>query len=199
MVEGVEGACTEGHASQGGWVGGGQVGACGAVCIQALHVAPLPSSCPNSLSALPARFLSPRDDYALNKALRRQMRGARKEEQAADSRRRQLGLPDAVKLLPGTKGDALLASAQHYGGHFDSAWRHSRRQVAQQSIFSAGAVAAAASARQKKRPGGGSGTAAAAAAAAGGAARLGEAAAKQRRLAGNVKLRLSEPKPGPKS
>ena len=158
-----------------------------------------PSSCPNSLSALPARFLSPRDDYALNKALRRQMRGARKEEQAADARRRQLGLPDAVKLLPGTKGDALLASAQHYGGHFDSAWRHSRRQVAQQSIFSAGAVAAAASARQKKRPGGGSGTAAAAAAAAGGAARLGEAAAKQRRLAGNVKLRLSEPKPGPKS
>ncbi|PRW57360.1 Coiled-coil domain-containing 130 [Chlorella sorokiniana] len=140
-----------------------------------------------------------KDDYALNKALRRQMRGARKEEQASDARRRQLGLPDAVKLLPGTKGDALLASAQHYGGNFDSAWRHSRRQVAQESIFSTGAVAAAAAARHKKRPGGSSSGAAAAAAAAGGAARLGEAAAKQRRLAGNVKLRLSEPKPGAKS
>ncbi len=130
------------------------------------------------------------------------MRGARKEEQAGEARRRQLGLPDAVKLLPGTKGDALLASAQHYGGHFDSSWRHSRRQVAQESIFSASAVAAAASARQKKRPGGSGSAAAAATAAAGGsssAARLGEAAAKQRRLAANVKLRLSEPKPGPKS
>jgi hypothetical protein len=54
-----------------------------------------------------------------------------------------------VRLLPGTAGDELRASAQQYGGHFDANWKHSRRQVAKESIFSAGAVAAAATAQHK--------------------------------------------------
>lgn len=136
-----------------------------------------------------------RDNYAINKQLRRQMRVARKEEAAADARRRQLGLPDAVTLLPLTKGDELLAASQHFGGNFDAARKHSRRAVAKQSIFSAGAVAAAAAARQTKRPAGGGSSSAAAAATAGPGLGGGHssAAAKQRRLAPNVKLRLTDP------
>ena len=127
----------------------------------------------------------------------------------ADARRAALGLPEHIKLLPASRGDELRAAAQHYGGNFDAAWKHSRRAVAQESIFSAGAVAAAAAAaRQKKRPapggggGGGSSAAAAAAAAAGAAAGRGAGSSGgggagrslQRRLAANVKLRLSDPK-----
>ena len=133
----------------------------------------------------------------LNKALRRQMRGQRKDEKAADTRRAQLGLPEHVRLLPGTWGDELRASAQHFGVNFDAAWKHSRRQVAKESIFSAGAVAAAAAGRQKKRPAAGSSSGAAAAAAAagkGGGGGSGGPSSKQRRLAANVKLRLSDPK-----
>lgn len=131
----------------------------------------------------------------MNKALRLQMRGARKEEQAADTRRRQLGLPDSVKLLPATKGDELRAAAQHFGGHFDGNFKHSRRKVAQESIFSTGAVAAAAAARQKKRPAPGSGSSSAAAAAArGGGGSSSGSRSLQRRLQPNVKLRLSDPK-----
>lgn len=139
-----------------------------------------------------------RDDYAMNKQLRRQMRGARKEEQSRDARRRELGLPEHVRLLPEAPGDALRASAQSYGGDFGAAWKHSRRAIGQQSIFSQGAVAAAAAARgsgsgssgHKKRPA--SGSSAAATAAAG----VSKTAQKQRRLAPSVKLRLSEPKKG---
>jgi coiled-coil domain-containing protein 130 len=118
------------------------------------------------------------------------MRGARKDEKARDERRRQLGLPDHVTLLPETAGDELHAAAQSYGGNFNAAWKHSRRQVAKESIFSQAAVAAATGARHKKRP------AAGAAAAGSGFGSFGSsgAAQKQRRLAPNVKLRLSDPK-----
>lgn len=124
------------------------------------------------------------------------MRGVRKEEQSRDARRRELGLPEHVRLLPEAPGDALRASAQSYGGDFGGSWKHSRRAIGQQSIFSQGAVAAAArgsgsgSAGQKKRPAGSSSTAA------GAVAGRSSAAQKQRRLAPSVKLRLSEPKKG---
>ncbi len=138
------------------------------------------------LAHLDSSLMNCRDDYAINKQLRRQMRGVRKEEQSRDARRRELGLPEHVRLLPEAPGDALRASAQSYGGDFGGSWKHSRRAIGQQSIFSQGAVAAAArgsgsgSAGQKKRPAGSSSS----------------AAQKQRRLAPSVKLRLSEPKKG---
>lgn len=131
------------------------------------------------------------------------MRGARKEEKTADARRQALGLPEHIKLLPASRGDELRAAAQHFGGHYDAAWKHSRRAVAQESIFSAGAVAAATAARQKKRPapGGGGGRGSTAAGAAGAAAGRGPSGSSggasrslQRRLAANVKLRLTDPK-----
>lgn len=129
-----------------------------------------------------------KDDYAANKLLRRQMRGARKEEKSRDERRRQLGLPDHIKLLPENQGDALRAAAQSYGGNFDASWKHSRRKIAKESIFSQPAVAAA---KQKKRPAGGGAAGATAPAAGSGSSSLSH---KQRRIAPNVKLRLSDPK-----
>lgn len=126
------------------------------------------------------------------------MRGVRKEEKVRDERRQQLNLPEHVQLLPESKEDALLASAQTYGGDFRGAWKHSRRAIGRESIFSQGAVAAAATVargKQKKRPA--SSAAAAAAAAPAGIGKDGwgggAAAQKQRRLAPNVKLRLSNP------
>jgi coiled-coil domain-containing protein 130 len=122
-----------------------------------------------------------RDDYASNKQLRRQMRVARKEEKARDDRRKALNLPEHIKLLPESKGDALIAAATSFGGDFQGAWRHKRREIGKQSIFSAAAVAAAAPNKGApgKRP-----------------APAPATAAKQRRLAANVKLRLSEPGSG---
>ena len=142
----------------------------------------------------PRRVLPPlrcRDDYAMNKQLRRRMRATRKEEKSRDERRQQLGLPDHIKLLPGNKGDELRAAAQTYGGNFDGAWRHSRRQIGKESIFSGAALAAAGP--QKKRPAAAAAAGAASAPAAGGSSKV-AMAQKQRRLAANVKLRLSEPK-----
>ena len=121
-----------------------------------------------------------RDDYGLNKQLRRRLRATRKEDEARDERRRQLGLPEHVKLLPASQGDELHAAAQTYGGDFSGTWRRSRRQIAKESIFSGPAVAAA---RQQARP--------PAPAAAGGS---GKRARTRQRLETNVKLRLSEPK-----
>ncbi|KAI3438311.1 hypothetical protein D9Q98_000745 [Chlorella vulgaris] len=134
-----------------------------------------------------------KDDYAANKLLRRQMRATRKEEKSRDERRRQLGLPDNITLLPHSQGDELRAAAQTFGGNFDSAWKHSRRQIGKESIFSGPAVAAAAAtdaARHKKKRSRAGASAAAAAASNSSRSSL---ASKQRRIAANVKLRLSDP------
>jgi coiled-coil domain-containing protein 130 len=134
-----------------------------------------------------------RDDYAANKLLRRQMRATRKEEKSRDEQRRQLGLPDNITLLPHSQGDELRAAAQTFGGNFDSAWKHSRRQIGKESIFSGPAVAAAAAtdaARHKKKRSRAGASAAAAAASNSSRSSL---ASKQRRIAANVKLRLSDP------
>lgn len=139
-----------------------------------------------------------RDDYARNKAARAQMRGVRKEEQAADARRRQLNLPEHVRLLPEAPGDALRASAVHFGEQrFDANWRKARRGIAGQGIFAAGAVAAAARGGGSARPGapsvhrkpGGSGSGSGGGSGGG----LPVLAAKKRRLEAGVKLKFSDP------
>ena len=133
-----------------------------------------------------------RDDYALNKALRAQMRGARREEQAADARAAQLNLPSHVKLLPEAPGDALRAAAVTYGSQrFQQNWRKSRRAIAAEGIFSQGSAARGSSGcgpgRRRPadtKPGGASG---------GGARAGGAVLQKKRRLDSAVKLGVSEP------
>lgn len=86
-----------------------------------------------------------RDDAANNRLLRKAMRSARKEEQARDGRRQQLGLPESVTLQPETALDRLRAAAVDYGGGAKQrmvGWKNDRRKIANSSIFSPQAVAA---------------------------------------------------------
>lgn len=46
-----------------------------------------------------------RDDYAINKELRRRNRGLRKEEAGRDEQRRRLNLPDSIQLAPHSEQD----------------------------------------------------------------------------------------------
>uniref|UniRef100_A0A061R9W8 Coiled-coil domain-containing protein 130 n=1 Tax=Tetraselmis sp. GSL018 TaxID=582737 RepID=A0A061R9W8_9CHLO len=84
-----------------------------------------------------------RDDYVANKALRRRLRGVRKEAKALDSHRQRLGLHSSVKLLPHNAEDDLLASATQ----FDTDWRfrrnaeHSRWGLGSQEALRGGAAA----------------------------------------------------------
>jgi coiled-coil domain-containing protein 130 len=121
-----------------------------------------------------------RDDYAANRALRRQMRGARREEQALDARRAELGLPEGVALARETAADRLRASAVAFGAGTEG-WKHDRRRAMSGSIFSAAAVAAATGGKRSAAGGGG--------AAGAGAGVL----HKKRRLDAAVKLRLTSP------
>lgn len=55
-----------------------------------------------------------KNDYAANKALRRRLRGVRKEAKALDAHRQALGVHPSVRLLPSSEEDALLASATQF-------------------------------------------------------------------------------------
>lgn len=92
-----------------------------------------------------------RDDYDLNKRLRSQMRSARKDEKSREDRRKDLGLPSHIKLLPGSQSDALRASAVQFGGKdkFTQNWKLARRKIASSSIFTPKAVVAAAGKRPR--------------------------------------------------
>ena len=46
-----------------------------------------------------------RDDYTINKELRRRNRGLRKEEAARDEHRQRLNLPDSITLAPQSEQD----------------------------------------------------------------------------------------------
>ena len=50
-----------------------------------------------------------RDDYAINKELRRRNRGLRKEEAVRDEHRQRLNLPDSITLAPQTEQDRYAA------------------------------------------------------------------------------------------
>jgi coiled-coil domain-containing protein 130 len=164
------------------------------------------------LAALRAGAAALRDDYGANAELRQRARGARREEAARDARRRELGLPDSIPLVPEAPGDALRAAAVAFGGgeRHAQAWRHARRRIAQDSIFAPAAVAAArgggggggggagARAAPAASRGGGTGARAAPAASRGGRSGAAAAAAppqhKRRRLDAGVRLRLTDPK-----
>ncbi|KAK9828722.1 hypothetical protein WJX72_001716 [[Myrmecia] bisecta] len=56
-----------------------------------------------------------RNDYEMNKALRRQVRAARKDEQQRDQQRDALGLPSHISLLPASAEDAAHAAQVRFG------------------------------------------------------------------------------------
>ncbi|KAK9861207.1 hypothetical protein WJX84_011653 [Apatococcus fuscideae] len=56
-----------------------------------------------------------RDDYAINKELRRRNRGLRKEEAGRDEQRRRLNLPDSIQLAPHSEQDRQAAALVVFG------------------------------------------------------------------------------------
>jgi coiled-coil domain-containing protein 130 len=128
-----------------------------------------------------------KDDAANNRELRRAMRSIRREETSLDGRRRELGLPDEIKMAPETAMDRLRAAAVNYGGgakKYEKKWRHDRRQIRSSSIFSKQAVLAAKTGNADKRKERNSGEGRDAA----------YAKLKTRRIDPAVKLRFSDPK-----
>ncbi|CAL8471533.1 g11075 [Coccomyxa elongata] len=79
-----------------------------------------------------------KDDYTNNKALRRQLRSARKEEKGRDEQRKRLGLPDQVRLLPESGADAEAAALVSFGdaSAFANSREHKRQAIKAQPIFS---------------------------------------------------------------
>lgn len=131
-----------------------------------------------------------KDDAANNRELRRSMRILRREESSLDGRRRELGLPEGIRMAPETAMDRLRASAVNYGGgaeKYEKKWRHERRQIRTSSIFSKQAVLAARGGSiDKKRDKHFSGI--------GGTKSKITYTAKNRMIDPNIKLRLSDPK-----
>eukprot|EP00877_Chromochloris_zofingiensis_P001314 jgi/Chrzof1/11183/Cz05g27070.t1 len=82
--------------------------------------------------------LKHKDDYKLNKALRAKLRAAKKEDAKLDERRKSLGLPEHVKLLPAAESDAAQAKLAFYADDhkFQANWKNKRRKVMTESIFS---------------------------------------------------------------
>ena len=74
-----------------------------------------------------------KDDYTVNKALRRAMRTQRAEAAVLDRRRAALGLPEHIALLPSAPEDAAAAAAVRFGsaapGRGFGASRHANRQA----------------------------------------------------------------------
>lgn len=86
------------------------------------------------------------DSYGTNKALRAALRAAKKEDAALEGERRQLGLPEGLRLLPASEEDgeaaAIALNVSHGDDRFRRNWQSSRKVIMQQSIFADGAAAA---------------------------------------------------------
>jgi coiled-coil domain-containing protein 130 len=98
-------------------------------------------------------FVKYKDDYAMNKELRKRMRVERNAEKERDNKRRQMGLPEQVKLLPERESDKQLAALIQYGkgeGAWKQNWQKSRKAIVSSPIFSSEAVAAAQKRRQSE-------------------------------------------------
>ena len=86
------------------------------------------------IAALHARNAAvSKDDYTVNKALRRAMRTQRAEVAVLDRQRAALGLPEHIALLPPAPEDAAAAASVRFGGAATgrgfSASRHASRQA----------------------------------------------------------------------
>ena len=92
-----------------------------------------------------------RDDYTVNKALRRALRAQRGAAAAAAAERDALGLPEHVPLLPPAPADAEAAAAVRFGPGFDGNRAFKRAAIRSGSIFGAGTLALPAPAAKRQR------------------------------------------------
>ena len=78
-------------------------------------------------------------------------RSARKDDKRRDEQRQQLGLPEAVRLLPESAADAEVAALVPFGSPagFANSARHKRQAIRAESIFAPDATTAAAKRRQQ--------------------------------------------------
>lgn len=104
------------------------------VCVSLIQFIPY-LFCPSATS---------RDDYDMNKRLRRAVRGIRKDEKARDQRRSALGLPASVKLVPENRADQLRAAAVDYGAGtaggegergYQRNWKAAKRRIRSSDVF----------------------------------------------------------------
>lgn len=83
-----------------------------------------------------------KNDYNLNKNLRASLRAAKKADKARCDKRRQLGLPDHIKLLPESSRDAEVASlafaVSNTNEKFMKSWTKDRSRLLHQPIFDKG-------------------------------------------------------------
>ena len=77
-----------------------------------------------------------KEDYNINKSLRRSMRGRRNEEHALKEYSRSIGLPDHVKLKPDREEDKEYAKRVYNATIFDRRRREKRKEILSESIFS---------------------------------------------------------------
>ena len=86
-----------------------------------------------------------KDDYTVNKALRRAMRTQRAEAAVLDRRRAALGLPEHIALLPHAPEDAAAAASVRFGGAAPGRGFSASRQASRQALRSTPVLAAPAS------------------------------------------------------
>ena len=98
------------------------------------------------IAALQARNAAvSRDDYTVNKALRRAMRTQRAEVAVLDRQRAALGLPEHIALLPHAPEDAAAAASVRFGGAAPGRGFSASRQASRQALRSTPVLAAPAS------------------------------------------------------
>jgi coiled-coil domain-containing protein 130 len=76
-----------------------------------------------------------KEDYDVNKSLRRSMRGRRKEEHALRDHARALGLPEHVKLEPERDEDKEYARRVFNASVFERNRKQKRKDILSESIF----------------------------------------------------------------
>eukprot|EP00210_Caulerpa_lentillifera_P007480 g7146.t1 len=77
-----------------------------------------------------------KNDAKLNQMLRNKLRPERKDEKTRTQKRKAMGLPDHVQLLPETEEDKLAAKSIPFGHKSRSkSHRETRRQILRSSIF----------------------------------------------------------------
>jgi hypothetical protein len=98
------------------------------------------------IAALHARNAAvAKDDYTVNKALRRAMRAQRAEAGLLDRQRAALGLPEHIALLPPAPEDAAAAASVRFGRGFGASRQANRQALRSTPVLAAPASSAGSS------------------------------------------------------
>lgn len=89
------------------------------------------------------------DDYALNKALRAQLRGQKKRVAEEETASRKLGL--GIRLLPASEEDAATAARMKFPTKFDRNRKEKRAVIRSSSIFPASSSGSSSKLRSSRR------------------------------------------------